>query len=206
MKNKIIINYIMGFENKIVSLFGKIKLPKSISNISTYNGMLHNKILLYAVFVFSLLNLFLWTNTGDYTYITVFILIGFICSFFSKNMIVILLLSLILTNILKYGSDLKEGFEEGVDGDEEKKDEKEGLEDDEKEGLEDDEKEGLEDNEKEGLEDDEKEGLEDDEREGLEDDEKEGLKDLKKNAKELLTTISGLNEKIKEFSKFDFTK
>ena len=105
---------------------------------------------------------------------------------------VILLLSLILTNILKYGSSLNEGFEEGAG----KKDE----EDEEKE------KEGL-DEDKEGL-DDEKEGLnEDDEKEGLnEDDEKENLQDLKSSAKELLTNISKLNTTIQSFSNFDFTK
>jgi hypothetical protein len=197
MKNKIIINYIMGLKNKISSFLGKLKskIPKSITNISTNSGILHNKIVLYAVFIFSLLNLFLWSNTGDFTYITVFILIGFITSFFSKNMVVILLLSLILTNILKYGSGLKEGFEEGAEGD-----------DEEKEGMEDEEKEGMEDEEKEGMDEDEKEGMDEEEKEGMDEEDKEGLQDLKKNAKELLTTISGLNEKIKEFSKFDFTK
>jgi len=198
---------------KISSMLGKMKLPKFINNISTTNGILHNKILLYAVFIFSLLNLFVFVNTGNYNHVAIFILIGFITSFFSKNMLVILLLSLILTNILKYGSTLNEGFEEGADGDDnededEKKKKKEGLNDDEKEGLNDDEKEGLNDDEKEGLNDDEKEGLNDDEKEkeGLNDDDKESMKELQKNATELLTTISGLNEKIQKFSNFDFTE
>jgi len=174
---------------KISSMLGKMKLPKFINNISTTNGILHNKILLYAVFIFSLLNLFVFVNTGNYNHVAIFILIGFITSFFSKNMLVILLLSLILTNILKYGSTLNEGFEEGADGDDnededEKKKKKEGLNDDEKEGLNDDEK----------------------EKEGLNDDDKESMKELQKNATELLTTISGLNEKIQKFSNFDFTE
>jgi len=181
---------------KISSMLGKMKLPKFINNISTTNGILHNKILLYAVFIFSLLNLFVFVNTGNYNHVAIFILIGFITSFFSKNMLVILLLSLILTNILKYGSTLNEGFE-GADGDDnededEKKKKKEGLNDDEKEGLNDDEKEGLNDDEK--------------EKEGLNDDDKESMKELQKNATELLTTISGLNEKIQKFSNFDFTE
>jgi hypothetical protein len=64
----------------------------------------------------------------------------------------------------------------------------------------------MEDEEKEGMDEDEKEGMDEEEKEGMDEEDKEGLQDLKKNAKELLTTISGLNEKIKEFSKFDFTK
>jgi hypothetical protein len=192
---------------KISSIVGKMKLPKIINNISTTNGILHNKILLYAVFIFSLLNLFVFVNTGNYNHVAIFILIGFITSFFSKNMLVILLLSLILTNILKYGSTLNEGFEEGADGDDnededENKKKKEGLnDDDEKEGLnDDDEKEGLNDDDDEK----EKEGLNDDDAD--DGDEKKSMKELKQNAKELLTTISGLNDKIQGFSKFDFTK
>jgi hypothetical protein len=202
-KNKIVINYIMNLKNKINSVVGKMRKPLSnvFSKFTRTNDLLHNKVLLYAVFIFSLLNLFLFANTGNYIYVAIFMLIGFITSFFSKNMMVILLLSLILTNILKYGSSLNEGFEEGTDGDEKDKDKKkkEGLED-EKEGM-DDEKEGLE----EGM-DDEKEGLEeglDDDIEGL-DDEKENLQDLKSSAKELLSNISKLNSTIKNFSNFDF--
>jgi len=106
----------MAFKNKLGSFVNKIqnKLSKSVSGITTSNGMLHNKVLLYVVFIFSLLNLFLFANTGNYTSVVVFLLIGFLTSFFSKNMLVILLLSLILTNILKYGSSLSEGFEEGA--------------------------------------------------------------------------------------------
>jgi hypothetical protein len=187
-KNKIVINYIMNLKNKINSVVGKMRKPLSnvFSKFTRTNDLLHNKVLLYAVFIFSLLNLFLFANTGNYIYVAIFMLIGFITSFFSKNMMVILLLSLILTNILKYGSSLNEGFEEGADGDE-----KEGLED-EKEGLEDD---------IEGL-DDDIEGLDDDV-EGL-DDEKENLQDLKSSAKELLSNISKLNSTIKNFSNFDF--
>ena len=180
-------------------------LSKMFSNFTRTNDLLHNKVLLYVVFIFSLLNLFLFANTGNYTHVAIFILIGFITSFFSKNMMVILLLSLILTNILKYGSSLNEGFEEGAgkkdEEDEEK--EKEGLDED-KEGL-DDEKEGL-DEDKEGL-DEDKEGLDED-KEGLkngnEEKGKEDLDDLKKNADKLIKTISGLNQQIEKFSKFDF--
>jgi hypothetical protein len=188
--------------NKLYSFALKLKnnLSKMLNKVIKINDLLHNKILLYSVFIFSLLNLFVLANTGDYTYIAVFILIGFITTFFSKNMLVVLLLSLILTNVLKYGSTLNEGFEEGVDEEDENK---EGLED-EKEGLE-DEKEGLAENtKKEETEEDEKEKKEDEKDKKT--DEKESLKDLKNSANELLTNISSLNSTIQKFSNFDFAK
>jgi hypothetical protein len=210
-KNKIVINYIMNLKNKINSVVGKMRKPlsKVFSKFTRTNDLLHNKILLYAVFIFSLLNLFLFANTGNYTHVAIFMLIGFITSFFSKNMMVILLLSLILTNILKYGSSLSEGFEEGADGDQDNegntKKKKKGLNED-KEGLDegiDEDKEGLD----EGI-DEDKEGLDEDkDKEGLDEDkEKENLQDLKSSAKELLSNISKLNSTIQNFSNFDFTK
>jgi hypothetical protein len=187
----------MAFKNKLGSFVNKIqnKLSKSVSGITTSNGILHNKVLLYVVFVFSLLNLFLFANTGNYFSIVVFLLIGFLTSFFSKNMLVILLLSLILTNILKYGSSLSEGFEEGAKNNE---DEEEGFEEGAK-GNDEEEDEGFEEGAK-GTDEEEEEGFE----EGNE--EKEDLDDLKKNANELMSTISSMNKTIQGFSKFDFTQ
>ena len=201
----------MAFKNKLGSFVNKIqnKLSKSLSGITTSKGMLHNKILLYVVFIFSLLNLFVLANTGNYTSIVVFILIGFLTSFFSKNMLVILLLALILTNILKYGSSLNEGFEEGA---KDKSEDDEGFEEGVKDKSEDEEgfEEGAENkDEEEGFE----EGAENkDEEEGFEEgatgdyDEKEGLEDLKKYADNLIKTISGLNKQIDKFSKFEIKK
>ena len=186
----------MAFKNKFTSFVENMqnKLSKSLTGITTSKGMLHNKILLYVVFIFSLLNLFLFANTGNYTSVVVFLLIGFLTSFFSKNMLVILLLSLILTNILKYGSSLSEGFEEGVD---KKEDEEEGFEEGATGDKEEDE--GFEEGAK-GKDEEEEEGFE----EGNE--EKEDLDDLKKNANELMSTISSMNKTIQGFSKFDFTQ
>ena len=183
----------MAFKNNLGSFVNKMqsKLSKNVSNITTSKGVLHNKILLYVVFIFSLLNLFVLANTGNYTYVVVFILIGFLSSFFSKNMLVILLLALILTNILKYGSSLSEGFEEGAKGKGEEEEEEEGFE----EGATGDKEE---EEEEEGFE----EGVD-----GKEDDEaKEGLDNLKDYADKLLTTISSLNKQIDKFSKFETKK
>jgi len=125
------------------------------------DGLLHNRVLLYATFVLSLLNLVIFMVEKDFYSITFFILIGFLTTFFSKNMLVVLLLSLILTNILKYGSNLNK---EGMDEDEDEL--MEGMEKDDEEILE-----GLENefNELfEGMEDDDDELVE-----GMEDEDDE---------------------------------
>jgi hypothetical protein len=192
----------MTFKNKITSFVKKMqsKLSKNVSNITTSSGMLHNKILLYVVFIFSLLNLFVLANTGNYIHVAIFMLIGFLTSFFSKNMLVILLLSVILTNILKYGSSLNEGFEEGAKG--EKDEDEEGFE----EGAENKEdEEGFEEGAKGDNEDEEgfEEGVD-----GKEDEEgfEEGLNETKQYADSLIKTLSGLNKQIDKFSKFETKK
>ena len=83
-------------------------------------GLLYNKWVLYGVFIVSLLNLLVWLVMGDIMNAIVFILIGFLTSFFSKNMVVILVFALVVSNVLKFGLSIgQEGFEEGnVDDDE----------------------------------------------------------------------------------------
>jgi len=106
-------------------------LPKKLLGLGNMNAILHNRTFLYIVFAFSLLNLYVFTVNSDFIFITFFILFGFLTSFFSKNMIVILLLSAVLTNTIKYGSNLYEGMET------EEEEENEGMEnEDENEGME----------------------------------------------------------------------
>jgi len=95
-------------------------LPKKLLGLGNMNAILHNRTFLYIVFAFSLLNLYVFTVNREFVFITFFILFGFLTSFFSKNMVVILLLSAVLTNTIKYGSNLYEGMENEEDGQEEK--------------------------------------------------------------------------------------
>jgi flagellar biosynthesis component FlhA len=99
-------------------------VPKKLPGLGNMNAILHNRTFLYIVFAFSLLNLYVFTVNSEFVFITFFILFGFLTSFFSKNMVVILLLSAVLTNTIKYGSNLYEGLE-NEDDEEEKKEEKE---------------------------------------------------------------------------------
>lgn len=70
------------------------------------NAIIHNKFILYFILLISLGNLFYLSVEQDFMSITVFVLVGFLTSFFSKNMLVILFIALTITNILKYGSNV----------------------------------------------------------------------------------------------------
>ena len=120
------------------------KLPrggKSIAGIP--KSILYNRYLLYFVFAIVLGNVVQLMTQQDHMSLVIMVIVGLLTSFFSKNMVVILCIALVVTNILKYGTKLRvEGFEtekeedgEEEDGEEEEKEGGEGEETD-KEGEE----------------------------------------------------------------------
>jgi hypothetical protein len=77
-----------------------------------YNALLHNKYLLYFVFVIALGNLFYLMMSRELLAMAVFILVGFLTSFFSKNMMVIMAVAVAITAIFKSGTTVAvEGME-----------------------------------------------------------------------------------------------
>jgi hypothetical protein len=72
--------------------------------VSNKNAILHNKYVLYLIFIIALVDLLTLVYTYDYYSASIFVLIGFLTSFFSKNMIVILCIAIAFTNIIKYGA------------------------------------------------------------------------------------------------------
>ena len=83
-----------------------MKIPKSFSK------MLENKYVLYFVLVVTLVNLLGYMMLGNFNAIIFFILAAFLTANFSKNMIVVLSIPLILTSVFMVGKAVKEGFEE----------------------------------------------------------------------------------------------
>jgi len=104
--------------NSIKNIFNNIKMP----NLKRFNlsidgsGFLYNKALLYFIFAISFGNFMLEMIAGNSYFIIVYLLIGFLTTFFNKNMIVVLLMSTIFANILKYGAQSVEGFDGEDDG------------------------------------------------------------------------------------------
>jgi hypothetical protein len=81
------------------------------------SSLLYNRVLLYAVFAIALFQLYTFSVSGNVTYVAIFLLIGFLTSFFSKNMTVVLVIALAFTGLLYYGISPKtfEGMVEGAD-------------------------------------------------------------------------------------------
>ena len=76
--------------------------------------------------------------------VAIFVIVGFLTSFFSKNMIVIIVSAIAVSHIVAYGNKMSEGFEEEEEEKEafeEEEEEKEGFEEEEeeKEGFDEDE-------------------------------------------------------------------
>ena len=78
----------------------------------TSHGLIESKIVLYVLVALVIVNLYNYSMVGDEMYAGVLVLIGFLTSFFSKNMIVILFTSIAVTNLIRLGTEMsgKEGF------------------------------------------------------------------------------------------------
>lgn len=104
------------------------KLSKQLKTFKI-KSLLQNKYVLYILVLVSLLTILDLANKKDFNSVIAFVIVGFLVSFFNKNMIVILLCALLFTSILKYANKAirKEGMEN------EKKEKKEGMENEKKE-------------------------------------------------------------------------
>lgn len=125
-------------------------MRKVISNITKQvkkfkpASLLQNKVLLYIVAAISIVHILLLANSKDFNSVLIFVIVGFLVSFFSKNMIVVLLSAIIFTNLIKMVYPGREGMKS--------KKVKEGLEnedDEEEEELYDEEEEKKEEEEEE---------------------------------------------------------
>jgi hypothetical protein len=110
--------------------------------MASYN-LIHNRILLYIVFLIALADFLYLVSTNDYESASFFALVGILTAFFSKNMIVILSVAILTTNVLKYGKISKskvEGMKSKEDDAEEEEESEEAEQEEEsKEETEDEE-------------------------------------------------------------------
>lgn len=88
------------------------KLTNQFFLSPTTKSIIHNKYLLWTIFGLSLFNLYYKMIAGNLMFLVRFLLIGFVASFFSRNMMVILFLALAFTNLLEHGMhSISEGVE-----------------------------------------------------------------------------------------------
>jgi hypothetical protein len=99
-----------------------MKVPKSVFKL------LENKYVLYFVLFLAVSNLLGYMVVGNMNAVILFILIGGLMTFFSKNMIIVLSVPLVLTSVLLVGNRVSEGFT-----DEDKENAKEKMDDKKKE-------------------------------------------------------------------------
>jgi len=101
---------------------------------SAKGGFLTNKWILYLVLFFAVFDVFHFYQKGDLQSVMIFFVVGILISFFSKNMVVILILAVVITHLIRYGKNLTEGFEEEDKEEfEDKEETEEGFEDEDRE-------------------------------------------------------------------------
>ena len=100
-----------------------------------------NKTFLYFVLFIAVVNAFGYLMMREFEAVMLFVLVGFLTTYFSNNMIIVLLTAIVVTNLFA-SSRLTIKFKEGMEGHKDKK-EGEGEEETEKDEEEEEEKEGL---------------------------------------------------------------
>ena len=100
-----------------------MKVPKSVFKL------LENKYVLYFVLFLAVSNLLGYMVVGNMNAVILFILIGGLMTFFSKNMIIVLTVPLVLTSVLLVGNRVSEGFESSDISDDDKAKAKEKIKD-----------------------------------------------------------------------------
>ena len=92
-------------------------MAKSLSQIMKRSGdftkfsnqILHNRFVLYFIFILAVGNLFHYVFSKDMTSVGAFIAAGLLTSFFSKNMVVIMVIAMAVSNVIRL-SNGRDGF------------------------------------------------------------------------------------------------
>jgi len=94
--------------NKMALLNGSTSLNnfKNTFFAKRNNPILHNRYVWYVLLFLAVMDVFYFSTDNDPFSIVIMFIIGFLISIFNKNMIVILFFSVVLANIIKYGSDV----------------------------------------------------------------------------------------------------
>ena len=152
------------------------KIFNSVARLvpSASGKILYNKWVLYFIFIVGIYDVVHFYQRGNIMAVAIFFIVGFLTSFFSKNMIVIIVSAIAVSHIVAYGNKMSEGFEE-------EEEEKEPFEEDEEE------KEGFEEEEE------EKEGFDEEEEEKKEE-EKETFKESAKSKSSKSTSNDLIND------------
>ena len=74
--------------------------------------ILYNRFVMYLILVLAIADLLFLAVGGELMLVATFLIVGFVTSFFSKNMIVIMTIAMVIVNIIRFGTGQKfEGLE-----------------------------------------------------------------------------------------------
>lgn len=83
------------------------------------NPLLQNRLVLYFLLFVAVVDLFYSMQTSNFTAVFIFLVVGFVTSMFSRNMIVVLSIALVGSHLIRFGTKISEGLEnkdeEGAD-------------------------------------------------------------------------------------------
>jgi hypothetical protein len=102
-------------------------LTKGMMPSGSSTGMLNNKWILYTILFISIIDLFNFYSKSDTTAIAIFLVVGFLTTYFSKNMLVVLVVAIAVTHIARFGTASMEGMENEEDDEVLEEEVKEGL-------------------------------------------------------------------------------
>ena len=106
----------------------KLNLTKTLNKVTT------NKYVLYIVLFFAITNVLGYLMTKDFDSLALFVALGVITSYITKNMIIILGSAMFITNIAFASKKIREGMKEGISKKENSEDEKEEMSNKKKKG------------------------------------------------------------------------
>jgi Sec-independent protein translocase protein TatA len=88
-------------------------MKMNLNFLKSLNKLLANQVVLYVVMFLSLTNLIGYISLNDTTSVLVFLITGMITSYYTGNMVLVLLMPMVITNLL-YGMDRQMRFREGM--------------------------------------------------------------------------------------------
>lgn len=80
-------------------------------------GLLKNKYILYVLLVLAIVNVLGYLAIQDYNSLALFVVVGLLSTYFSKNMSVNLLMAIVVTSMVAVNNKVREGFQEGAGDD-----------------------------------------------------------------------------------------
>lgn len=91
-------------------------LNKNIKMSGNYGSVLQNRFVLYFLCFIAIVDVLYFASTNDIQSFLTILIVGFLTSFFNKNMIVVLFMALTVTHVLRFGTNVSEGMTTSREG------------------------------------------------------------------------------------------